>query len=97
MLGRGLVGEASAKQSRGQRVPRTVAREHAPCAVSPVGSRRQTYHQESRVSIAEAWHRPPPVFPIPEGPPLSAGHLLTISHQPGAGLTNYDLVVQFLP
>src|SRR5262245_63634752 len=89
-----LVGKPGGVQRLVQPVTAAVAGEDTAGAVAAVRGRRQADDQEPRPRVAEARHRPAPVFPVAVAFDLLACHLLTVSHEPGAEGATGDLVLK---
>src|SRR5439155_27374392 len=77
-----------------QPVTTAVAGEDTAGAVPAVRGRRQADDEEPRPRVAEARHRPAPVFPVAVAFDLLACHLFAVSHEPGAESAAGDLVLK---
>ena len=77
-----------------EEVPRAVPREHAPRSVRSVRPGSQTYNDQTRTWIAEAWDRLSPVVRALETSHLHARDLLAPADEAGASAAAGDLVRQ---
>jgi len=81
-------------QHRKHEFPRGVAREWPSRAVRTMGAWSEAEDEDSRLGIAEAGHRFPPVCALPVSPALLPRHLFPISNQPGTARAGSNFVVK---
>src|SRR6185436_4787733 len=81
---RRLAGEACSMERRVEPVARIVTGEHAAGSVRPMGRRRETPDQNTRLRITETRNGPTPIRLIAEGAALGPCDSLAMAPQPWA-------------